>query len=210
MGDCVNPDGTVLVSHQSAIKLANHSLTQNYKTYFDREKPRTDTVVTANVLACFYHFGRGYQLTRTLQHIHDALLHRTYIYGTRYYPSSDCCLGFFGRLLQSSNDKAHLQATIGPLLKSRLQERVGESGSALDLAMRVLACDSLGIECSVDRDTLLCLQCQDGGWESGWMYRYGSTGVKIGNRGVTTALAVKAIASSASVAKAAAAENSHA
>lgn len=36
------------------------------------------------------------------------------------------------------------------------------------------------------------------------MYRYGSTGVKIGNRGVTTALAVKAIASSASVPKAAA------
>ena len=133
--------------------MANHSLTQIYKTYFDREKPRTDIVVTANVLACFYHFGRGYQLTRTLQHIHDALLHRTYIHGTRYYPSSDCCLGFFGRLLQSSNDEAHLQATIGSLLKSRLQERVGESGSALDLALRVLACDSLDIECSVDRDT---------------------------------------------------------
>lgn len=133
------------------------------------------------------------------------------MHGTRYCLSPDCCLGFFGRLLQSSINNAHLQATTGPLLKSRLQERVGESGSSLDLAMRVLTCDSLGIECSVDRHTLLCLQCQDGGWESGWMYRYGSTGVKIGNRGVTTALAVKAIASSASVPKAAvAAENGHA
>lgn len=28
------------------------------------------------------------------------------------------------------------------------------------------------------------------------MYRYGSTGVKLGNHGVTTALAVKALASS--------------
>ena len=132
------------------------------------------------------------------------------MHGTRYYPSPDCCLGFFGRLLRSSTDEAHLQLTIGPLLKSRVQERVGESGNTLDLAMRVLACDSLGVECSVDRHTLLRLQGQDGGWESGWMYRYGSTGVKIGNRGVTTALAVKAIASSVSVSKAAAAEKGHA
>lgn len=136
-------------------------------------------------------------------------MHRTYIHGTRYYPSLDCCLGFFGRLLQSSRKNTHLQATIGPLLKLRLEERVGESGSALDLAMRILACNSLAVECSVDRHTLLRLQCQDGGWESGWMYRYGSTGVKIGNRGVTTALAVKAIASSADIPLAAAAENSH-
>jgi len=42
-------------------------------------------------------------------------------------------------------------------------------------------------------------QCQDGSWEPGWMYRYGSTGVKIGNRGLTTALAVKAISSSINV-----------
>ena len=133
------------------------------------------------------------------------------MHGTRYYPSPDCCLGFFGRLLQYSEDHSHLQATIGPLLKSRVQERVGESGNALDLAMRVLACDSLGMECSVDRHTLVYLQCQDGGWESGWIYRYGSTGVKIGNRGVTSALAVKAIASSVSVPKTAAAtEDCHA
>ena len=167
-------------------------------------------MVTANVLACFYHFGRGDQLKHTLQHIHDVLLYRTYIHGTRYYPSIDCCLGFFGRLLQSSHNNAHLQSTIGPLLKSRLEERVGESGSALDLAMRILACNSLAVECGVDRNTLLRIQCQDGGWEPGWMYRYGSTGVKIGNRGVTTALAVKAIASSTDIPPAAAAEKSHA
>lgn len=78
-----------------------------------------------------------------------------------------------------------------------MQERVGEKGSALDLAMRVLSCCALGIECSVDRRALLELQCENGGWENGWMYRYGSTGVRIGNRGVTTALAVKAISASA-------------
>lgn len=119
--------------------------------------------------------------------------------GTRYSPSPDCCLGFFTRLLLSSPHDDHLQKTLGPLLKSRVQERIGASGSALDLAMRVLACTSLGIDCSLDRHALLTCQCQDGSWENGWIYRYGSTGVKIRNRGVTTALAVKAIASSVNV-----------
>jgi hypothetical protein len=65
--------------------------------------------------------------------------------------------------------------------------------------MRVLACTSLGIDCSLDRHALLTRQYEDGSWENGWIYRYGSTDVKIGNRGVTTALAVKAIASSVDV-----------
>ena len=147
------------------------------------------------MLSCFYTFGRGYQLASTLQYVHDVLLNRTYIHGTRYYPSPDCCLEFFSRLLHSSRHDAQLQETLGPLLKSRVKERVGKSGSALDLSMRVLACSSLAIDCNVDCDTLLRLQCQDGSWEIGWLYRYGSTGVRIGNRGVTTALAVKAISS---------------
>ena len=172
----VNPDGSLL-------------------TYYDHKKPRTDAVVSANVLACFYSFGRGQQLERTLQLIHSVLLHRTYIHGTHYYPSPDCCLYFFGRLLQSPNDE-HLRATLGPLLKERIQERVGQSGNAFDLATRILACSSLDVSCGADRNALLDLQCEDGGWEAGWLYSYGTSGVKIGNRGVTTAMAVKAISSS--------------
>ena len=109
--------------------------------------------------------------------------------------SPDCCLFFFGRLLQSSDD-VHLKATLGPLLKERTQERVGQGGSALDLSMRILTCSSLDLKCGVDLRALLDLQCEDGGWKAGWMYKYGSPGMKIGNRGVTTALAVKAIAAS--------------
>lgn len=146
------------------------------------------------MLACFYSFGRGHQLEHTLQLIHDALLHRTYIQGTRYYSSADCCLFFFGRLLHSSDD-IHLRATLGPLLEERVLERVGQSGNALDLAMRVLTCSSLNLDCSVDRRALLDLQCEDGGWEAGWMYKFGSTGMELGNRAVTTAMAIKAIAS---------------
>ena len=164
------------------------------QTYFDRKKPRTDAVVSANVLACFYTFGRGQQLELTLQLIHNILLQRTYIEGTHYYPSPDCCLFFFGRLLQSSND-VHLKAKLGPVLKERTQERVEKTGSALDLAMRILTCSALDLKCDIDRRTLLDLQREDGSWEVGWLYVYGSTGVKLGNHGVTTAMAVKALAS---------------
>ena len=138
------------------------SSVENLQAHYDRKKPRTDSVVSANVLACFYCFGRGHQLGHTLQLIYSVLLHRTYIQGTSYYPSPDYCLFFFGRLLHSSND-VHLKATLGSLLKERVQERAGQPGSALDLAMRILTCDSLGLNCNLDRDALLDSQCEDGG-----------------------------------------------
>ena len=37
------------------------------------------------------------------------------------------------------------------------------------------------------------MQEEDGGWPSGWFYKYGSSGVRIGNRGFTTALAINAL-----------------
>ena len=97
--------------------------------------------------------------------------------------------------MHSAGD-VQLKIMLGPLLKKRMQERVGQSGSALGLAMRIITCSSLGLKCRTDRRALLDLHCEDGGWKAGWMYRYGSTGVELGNWGVTTAIAVKATASS--------------
>ncbi|KAI1108083.1 HAD-like protein [Nemania sp. NC0429] len=163
-----------------------------FQTYYDRDRVRVDPIVSANVLACFYSFERGHEFERTLQLLHTMLLDRSYAKGTRYYPSPDCCLGFIDRLLRSSRN-AHLQTSLAPLLASRLRERLGMSGDALDLAMRVKSCTHMGIACEDDRSRLLDMQCEDGGWEGGWIYRYGSTGVKVGNRGVTTAVAVAAL-----------------
>lgn len=120
------------------------------------------------------------------------LLDRSYIRGTRYYPSPDCCLGFIGRLLESSSD-GNLHETLGPLLKSRLRERLGLGGSSMELAMRILACAAVSLPCEDDHRTLLGLERENGSWEAGWMYQYGSTGIKIGNRAVTTAMAVAAL-----------------
>ena len=146
------------------------------------------------MLTCFYSFGRGHSpgLELTLQLVRNTLLNREHLQGSRYYPSPDCCLFFFGRLLRSSSDD-YLQSMVGSLLKERIQERVGQSGNALEIAMRILVCKWLGLDCGGDCHTLLNMQCEDGGWEAGWMYRYGSTGVKISNRGVTTAMAIRAL-----------------
>jgi len=162
------------------------------QTYFDHTRPRFDPVVCTNVLSLFYSCGRGHQLNRTLQWVHEVLLHRAYLDGTRYYATPECFLYFLSRLLQRS-DNPELHQLLKPLLKERVQERIGAEGDALALAMRILVCDCVGIRDDVDLRALLPLQSEDGGWENGWMYKYGASGIRICNRGLTTALAINAI-----------------
>lgn len=170
------------------------SLLKEIQTYFDRKRPRTDPVVSANILTCFYSFGRGREhgLELTLHLVRELLLRRGYLQGTHYYSSIDGCLFFFGRLLRCSDDE-YLQDTLGSVLKERVQERVGQAGNALDIAMRILVCKWLNLDFGGDGHALLNMQCDDGGWNAGWLYRYGSTGMKIGNRGLTTAMAIRAL-----------------
>ena len=145
-----------------------------------------------NALTLFYSYGRGHQLAHTLHWVREVLLHRAYLYGTRYYAMPECFLYFLGRLLETTND-TYLAAYLKPLLIERVQERIGAEGDALALSMRLCVCAYLGLRNDVDLRTLLPLQCEDGGWEIGWVYRYGVTGISIGNRGLTTSLAIKAI-----------------
>lgn len=83
--------------------------------------------------------------------------------------------------------------SLGPVFKERCRERLGAQGDALALAMRVICCVGEGIDASRDLESLLQQQQIDGGWKDGWSYRYGTTGIRIANRGLTTALAVNAI-----------------
>ena len=120
------------------------------------------------------------------------LIHRAYNGGTRYYSSADCFLFFLGRLLDRPYHPELHDRLISPL-KERVQERVGTNGDALSLAMRIITCKKLGLRYDTDIRSLLNLQCEDGGWEAGWIYKYGGSGLRIGNRGLTTAFAVNAI-----------------
>ncbi|KAF9012363.1 HAD-like domain-containing protein [Cyathus striatus] len=162
------------------------------QTYFDHRRPRFDPVVCVNVLALFYTYGRGRELQRTQNWVYEVLLNRAYLDGTRYYDTPECFLYFLSRLLANVGD-SELHALFKHLLRERIQERIGAGGDSLALAMRILVCEFVGIRDEVDLRALLPLQCEDGGWEIGWIYKYGSSGIRIGNRGLSTALAIKAI-----------------
>jgi hypothetical protein len=122
------------------------------------------------------------------------LEHRAYLDGTRYYETAECFLFFSARLLHKVRDDPPLHARLAQLLRERVLERAGCSGDALALAMRVIAGAEVGLRMERDLAALLPMQCEDGGWGPGWIYKYGSSDIKIGNRGLTTALALNAIA----------------
>lgn len=82
---------------------------------------------------------------------------------------------------------------LAKLLIPRLKERIGLPGDPIALAMGLIACNQLGITDQVSFKALLAAQCEDGGWEMGILCQYGSKKLKIGNRGVSTALALQAI-----------------
>ncbi|KAJ5194358.1 hypothetical protein N7491_001695, partial [Penicillium cf. griseofulvum] len=161
-------------------------------TYFDRSRPRVDPVVCVNVMRLFYKHGRGHELQKTLHWVRDVLKSRAYIEGTRYYPTPEAFLYFLSRLLENAND-IYIHGELFHILRERVKERVGLPGDALCLAMRILTCQYVGVPDEADLAKLRSMQHADGGWEPGWVYRYGKTDVRIGNRGLATALAVNAL-----------------
>ncbi|KAH0564745.1 hypothetical protein GP486_001873 [Trichoglossum hirsutum] len=182
-------DEMIKYINSDGIVQAWHHLTS---TYFDRNRPRIDPVVCVNVLTLFYRYGRGTQLSQTFQWVYQILYYRAYLDGTRYYCYPESFLYFLNRLIASS-DSPELHRYLKPLLLERVLERIGASGDAMALAMRILVCKSMGIRNEVDARSLLALQCEDGGWELCWMFQHPSTKTKVGNRGLNTALAINAI-----------------
>lgn len=164
------------------------------QTYFDAKRPRTDPFVCVNVLRLLYRYDRGNEiaLQGTKSWVVEVLTQRTYLDGSRYYPSPDVFLFYLSQLLKE-NSASDLHELIGEHLSSRLKERIGVESDAISIAMRLSACKSLGIWNKHDRKRLLALQCEDGGWSAGCLCCTGKQGTRIGNRGLATALAVKAL-----------------
>jgi len=76
----------------------------------------------------------------------------------------------------------------------RVLERAGCPGDAIALAMRVLAGVAVGLRMERDLAALLPLQLNDGEWGNRMCVQVRlAWGLKIGKRGVTTALALNAI-----------------
>jgi hypothetical protein len=149
-----------------------------------------DPVVCVNVLTLFYENGRGHELPGTLDWVEQVLINRAYTSGTYYYISADQFLCFLSRLFQNS---AEVRQRLAPVFKDRVIERFGAEGDSLSLAARIIAATVVGLVDDQDLKTLLSIQREDGSWGDSWIYRYGTTGIRIRNDGVTTAFAIHAI-----------------
>ncbi|KAF7125721.1 hypothetical protein CNMCM5793_002014 [Aspergillus hiratsukae] len=149
-------------------------------TYFDQTRQRIDPAVCVNILRLFYTYDRGAALPLTLQWVHDVLEHRAHLHGTRYYPSPEVFLYFVSQLCRFSKKGGPRLRLLEKLLTDRLKERIQAEADSLALAMRILAWHA-------------CLWCEDGSWDPGSFYRFGSSKVNVGNRGLTTALAIRAV-----------------
>ncbi|KAJ5092857.1 HAD-like protein [Penicillium angulare] len=162
------------------------------QVYTDKSRPRVDAIIALNVLTAFHKYGRGYELPRTMDWIQNILVNRAYIHGTRYYQSPEWFLYYASRLLAYSKDPS-VKDRIEVPLRTRLIERIGVNGDAYCLGMRLLACNSLGIENNRDKEQLASMQQADGGWKPSAMYLFPTDNKEVGNRGTTTAFAVRAL-----------------
>lgn len=79
------------------------------------------------------------------------------------------------------------------MLRERIKERIGLGADAPGLAMRLLICKRTDARDVQGMKDLMAMQEIDGGWEAGELFAYASKNLRIGNRGVSSALAVNAI-----------------
>lgn len=167
--------------------------------YFDKTRPRLDPFISANVLRLFFAHGRGDELRGAVVFLEQMLRTRAYEHGTRYYHLPDWLFYYLGSLCHDNRDEPSL-GTLRRLTTHHLTERIGCSQDAPSAALRLLACQDLGIPNVRDTRVLLEAQQADGNW-SGWVWRYGRSSMLVSNDGLTTALAVRALQNARSMGK---------
>ncbi|PHH60465.1 hypothetical protein CDD81_1640 [Ophiocordyceps australis] len=166
------------------------------QTYFSRDRPRTTPEVCCNMLRFFHRFGHGSdaRIQKTQAWVIQCLENDACRHGSRHYSTPETLLYFAARLRHESTS-CLLGRKLG-LVRECLQRRVNEPTNPLALAMRLHACQMVGVDAGLykrDLHLLLSLQQEDGGWPAGHFCRVAKLGACIGNRGLTTALAVKII-----------------
>jgi hypothetical protein len=167
------------------------------QVYEDPQRPRIDAIVCITVMALFYKYNRGREVQKTWNWIYRILLHRAYLGETLYYSTPEFFLFALARLKCVAEEAGQpLSNTFISLFRKRCKELINAPGDALALAMRLLACQRAGVRASLlekDLHNLKMAQCEDGGWPWCAMYGMPSAKLDIGNRGVSTAIAIKAI-----------------
>ncbi|ETS74731.1 hypothetical protein PFICI_13215 [Pestalotiopsis fici W106-1] len=164
------------------------------QAYFDSERPRTVPEVCCNILRMFHRFGYGAlpAAEKTEDYVVSCLDNNACLDGARHYTVPETFLYFVARLYTETSSEMLRGRLHG--IKAQLEDRLNEPTNPLALALRLFTCQIIGVEAKLykrDLDRLLALQDEDGGWPAGHFCCLGRTRVRIGNRGLTTALAVR-------------------
>ncbi|KAK8135084.1 hypothetical protein PG984_007096 [Apiospora sp. TS-2023a] len=169
------------------------------QTYFAADRPRTVPDVCCNMLRLFHRLGRlesDPRVRKTEDYIVSCLENRACLYGSRHYTTPESFLYFTARLYDECggpDGNSRLRERLS-VVKGELLARVGVSVNPLALALRIAACQFAGLELRLyekDLEEFKSLQQADGGWPAGHFCCYGRTRVRIGNRGLTTALGIR-------------------
>jgi hypothetical protein len=162
-------------------------------TYFPSNdgQPQRDYVeaaVCCNALYFLHLLERGHEAEKSERFVREFLVSGAWRGGTRYYHSPDAFLFFASRL---AGRFASVRAHLGDALASALDERVGASDDALDVALRVHARQRLGLADAGERVRLLDFaHADDGSFPSSALFRAGKRATFFGSRALTTAFAV--------------------
>ncbi|KAI4961035.1 hypothetical protein J4E86_000060 [Alternaria arbusti] len=160
--------------------------------YLGGTRPRVCPFIMLNAVRALYRYGRGAEVQPELEHIRRVLLKGGHIDGSEHYLASETFLYFLACLIEDNPTAPEVQSLRKPTVEA-LRQRVNRPGDSFVLASRVLACQKLDVETQSDLASLKELQECDGGWELAWISRFGRSKKMIGNRGIPTAWAIKAL-----------------
>ncbi|KAF4969144.1 hypothetical protein FSARC_3581 [Fusarium sarcochroum] len=160
--------------------------------WLSKTRPRLDHCIYANVFRFFYINEWDAQLPGVYNHLCCLLKTKAYLHGSRYYARPDWFLYILSDLCARRSSDPKLEGMRDLLVKS-VRDRVRLCRDIFSAVLRVLSAQSLGLQNKRDLETVLEGQQLDGGWELAWLWGYGSKPLKVGSRGVVTAMATNAI-----------------
>ncbi|OAQ99637.1 hypothetical protein LLEC1_07749 [Akanthomyces lecanii] len=161
-------------------------------TWFDDKRPRLCHCICANVYRFFHLQGQAGQLPGVYEHLCRILRTGAFALGSRYYANPDWFLYTLSDLCGRRPLDTALQE-MRELLGARIQDRMGGDDDVLGAALRLLSAQSLAVKNQRDLTTVRDAQQLDGGWEMVWLWQTARGAIKMGSRGVITAMAVRGI-----------------
>ncbi|KAL5586790.1 hypothetical protein FOBRF1_016660 [Fusarium oxysporum] len=162
------------------------------EVWFNKNRPRFCHCICANVFRFFTINHWTEKLPKVYEYLCRVLETRAFLHGSRYYKIPDWFLYILSDLCARRPSDEKLQG-MRDLLVECVEERMGCDDNILGAAMRALSAQSLGLKNGRDLKILLESQQVDGGWELAWLWSYATKPLKIGSRGVVTAMAMDAI-----------------